>query len=68
MTKVEALLLAEVITDTAHVSIREGRDGGDEGLVVTVGHLGVRFGLGERIMVSPRRKSCFVSLTDVGLG
>jgi hypothetical protein len=31
------------------------------------GHLGVRFGLGERIMVSPRRKSCIVSLTDVGL-
>jgi hypothetical protein len=35
MTKVEALVLAEVMRETAHVSIQEGRDG-EEGLVVAV--------------------------------
>jgi hypothetical protein len=36
MRKVEALALAEVMRDTEHVNIREGRDGGEEGLVVPV--------------------------------
>jgi hypothetical protein len=35
MTKVEALMLADVKTETALFSIREGRDG-EEGLVVAV--------------------------------
>jgi hypothetical protein len=36
MTKAEALVLAEVMRDTAHVSMREGRDQAEESFVVAV--------------------------------
>jgi hypothetical protein len=66
MTEVEALVLAEVTRVVAHVTIREGRDGG-EGRVVAV-ILAAGSAVGRDFGESHWRKSCIVSLTDVGSG
>jgi hypothetical protein len=59
MTKVEALVLAEVMRDM-RMSTSERVETEES---CCHGHLGVRFGLGERGF---EIKSCIMSLTDVG--
>jgi hypothetical protein len=63
MTKVEALVLAEVMRDAA-----SERGETEERKVLLLRSSRRQVQPWGEILVSPRRKSCIVSLTDVGLG